>query len=67
MDGGEPDGDLVLTQTFLLSYVDQVILMLASIFQGISLTKQRRFVSKQGHRQPHIHPKARVLSPQPVK
>ena len=30
----------------------------------ISITKQRRFVSKQGHRQPHIHSKARVLSPQ---
>ena len=32
----------------------------------ISLTKQRRFVSKQGHRQPHIRSKARVLSP-PLK
>jgi len=30
----------------------------------ISITKQRRFASKQGHRQPHIHSKARVLSPQ---
>ena len=30
----------------------------------ISITKKRRFVSKQGHRQPHIHSKARVLSPQ---
>ena len=30
----------------------------------ISITKQRRFVSKQGHRQPHIHSKDRVLSPQ---
>ena len=30
----------------------------------ISITKQRRFVSKQGHREPHIHSKARVLSPQ---
>ena len=30
----------------------------------ISITKQRRFVSKQGHRQPHIHSKARVVSPQ---
>ena len=30
----------------------------------ISITKQRRFVSKQGHRQPPIHSKVRVLSPQ---
>ena len=28
------------------------------------MIKQRRFVSKQGHRQPNIHSKARVLSPQ---
>ena len=64
MDGSEVDGDLVLIQTFLLYYVNQVILMLTSIFQGtISITKQRRFVSKQGQPQPHIHAKARVLSP----
>ena len=34
MDGSEDDGDLVLIQTFLLYYVNQVILMLTSIFQG---------------------------------
>ena len=34
MDGSEADGDLVLIQTFLLYYVNQVILMLTSIFQG---------------------------------
>ena len=34
MDGSEVDGDLVLIQTFLLYYVNQVILMLTSIFQG---------------------------------
>ena len=33
-DGSEADGDLVLIQTFLLYHVNQVILMLASIFQG---------------------------------
>ena len=33
MDGGEAEGDLVLIQTFLLYYVNQVILMLTSIFQ----------------------------------
>ena len=33
-DGSEPDSDLVLVQTFLLYYVNQVILMLTSIFQG---------------------------------
>ena len=34
MDGSAADGDLVLIQTFLLYYVNQVILMLTSIFQG---------------------------------
>ena len=34
MDGSVTDGDLVLVQTFLLYYVNQVILMLTSIFQG---------------------------------
>ena len=34
MDGSEADGDLVLIQTLLLYYVNQVILMLTSIFQG---------------------------------
>ena len=33
MDGSEGEGDLVLIQTFLLFYVNQVILMLTSIFQ----------------------------------
>ena len=33
MDGSEVDGDLVLIQTFLLYYVNQVILMLTSSFQ----------------------------------
>ena len=31
--GGEVDGDLVLIQTFMLYYVNQVILMLTSSFQ----------------------------------
>ena len=38
--------------------------MQSKIFQGQLETKQRSFVSKQGHRQPHIHSMARVLSPQ---
>ena len=33
-DGSEADSDLVLIQTFLLYHVNQVILMLTSIFQG---------------------------------
>ena len=33
IDGSEDDVDLVLIQTFLLYYVNQVILMLTSIFQ----------------------------------
>ena len=34
MDGSEHEVDLVLIQTFLLYYVNQVIIMLTSIFQG---------------------------------
>ena len=33
MDGSEVDGDLVLIQTFMLYYVNQVILMLTCGFQ----------------------------------
>ena len=33
MDGSGAEGELVLIQTFLLNYVNQVILMLTSIFQ----------------------------------
>ena len=33
MDGSEAEGELVLIQTFLHYYVNQVILMLTSIFQ----------------------------------
>ena len=33
MDGSEAEGDLVLIQTFLLYYENQVILMLTSISQ----------------------------------
>ena len=33
MDRSEAEGDLVLMQTCLLYYVNQVILMLTSIFQ----------------------------------
>ena len=33
MDGSEVDGDLVLIQTFMLYYVNQVILMLTSSVQ----------------------------------
>ena len=34
MDGSKAEGELVLIQTFLLYYVNQVILMLTSTFQG---------------------------------
>ena len=33
VDGSEAEGDLVLIQSFLLYYVNQVIFMLTSIFQ----------------------------------
>ena len=34
MDGSKAEGDLVLIQTFLLYYVNQVILMLTSILMS---------------------------------
>ena len=34
MDGSEAGGDRVLIQTFLLYYVNQVVLMLINIFKG---------------------------------
>ena len=43
MDGSESEVDLVLIQTFLLYNVNQVILMVISIFQGQFPSK-----SKQG-------------------
>ena len=62
MDGSKADGDLVLIQTFLLSYVNQVIPRLTKANQyfsrTISITKQRRFASKQDYSQPHMQSKA---------
>jgi len=47
---------LFLIQTFFLYYVNHVALMLTSIILSIiSITKGRRFVSKQGQPQPHVH------------
>ena len=34
MDGSKAGGDRVLIQTFLLYYVNQVVLMLINIFKG---------------------------------
>ena len=56
--------DLVLIQTFLLCYVNHVVLMLTSIFiSKIYIRKGNRFVSKHGQPQPHLHSEARTLSP----
>ena len=53
--------DLVLIQPFLLCYENHVVLMLTSIFLSIiSIRKGKRFVSKQGQPQPHIHSKVRI-------
>ena len=46
MDGSEADGDLVLIQTFLLYYVNQVIPMLTSIFQGEFHNKAKKVCIK---------------------
>ena len=47
---------LFLKQTFLLYYENDVALMLTSIILSIiSITKGRRFASKEGQPQPHLH------------
>ena len=56
--------DLVLIQPFLLYYVNHVVVMLTFFFNKISIRKRKRFVSKQGQPQPHVHSKARILAPQ---
>ena len=57
--------DLVLIQPFLLYYAKLVVVMLTNIFlRKISIRKGRRFISKQGQPQPHVHSKARTPSPQ---
>ena len=55
--------DLVLIQPkFLLYYVNHVFFMQTGIFLSIiSIRKGKRFVSKQGQPQPHIHSKAGTL------
>ena len=46
-------------------YANYVVLMLTRILLSIiSIRKGKRFVSKQGQAQPHVHSKARMLSPQ---
>ena len=56
--------DLVLIQPFLLYYVNHVVVMLTFFFSKISIRKRKRFVSKQGQPQPHVHSKARILCSQ---
>ena len=57
--------ELVLIQPLLFSYVNHVVVMPNSIFKKIiSIRKGRRFVSKHDQPQPHVHSKARILSPQ---
>lgn len=47
---------LFFKQTFLLYYENDVALMLTSIILSIiSITKGRRFESKQSQPQPHVH------------
>ena len=60
-DGSEADGDLVLIQTFLLYHVNQVILMLTSIFQR-QFPYQREGSLYQN--KVTVSLKTRVLSPQ---
>ena len=64
--GGKEAGvDVVLIQPFLLYYVNHVFLIQTGIFLSIiSIRKGKRFVSKQGQPQPHVHSKAGILSSQ---
>ena len=55
--------DLVLIQTFLLCYVNHVVLMVTSIFLKHNFHKKRKEVCIKT-RSPHVQSKARILSPQ---
>ena len=65
MDGSEADGNLVF-DTNLPALLGKSSYSSGNYYfsRTISITKKRGFVSKQAHREPHIHSKARVLSPQ---
>ena len=56
--------DLVLKQTFLLYYVNQVLYANHEFLKIISIRKGKRFVSEHGQPQPDVYSKARILSPQ---
>ena len=47
-----------------LFWYNHVVVMLIIIFSAKFPLKRRRFVSKQGQPQPHVHSKAGILSPQ---
>ena len=54
--GGNQAGvNLVLMQHFLLYNINHVVLTLTSIFSIIFMRKVKRFLSKQGQHQPHVH------------
>ena len=54
--------DLVLIQTFLLCYVNHVVLMPNSILKHNFHKKRKEVCIKT--RSPHVQSKARILSPQ---
>ena len=64
LSGSEAGGDLVLIQTSSFSHVDHVVLMLTTLHLHM---KSMRFVSKQCHRQPQFHSKARSQKHTTVK
>ena len=61
---GCPNGKqpLILIQPLLFCYVNDVVLMLTSLFKHNF--HEKRFVSKHGQTQPPVHSKARILSSQ---
>ena len=63
-DENEAGIDLVLILSFLLYYVNRVVLIPTSVLLTIiPMRKEKRFVSKQGQPRPHIQSKAKILSP----
>ena len=55
MDGGKADGDLVLIQTFLLYYVNQVIRMLPVFFKDNFHNKEKKVCIKTRLQSASLH------------
>ena len=61
IEGSEAGVDLVWIQTFLLYYVNQVVLM---PYDNVHKKAKEVCIKTRSEPQPHIHLKTRVLSPE---